>query len=66
MDITTETQNVIHKYIKDKKYITETGTLKVSFQDVVVLIVVLQDEYNRTKDPKIRTAIAELDYKRFD
>jgi len=65
MDISVDTQNTIRKYIKNKKYISDTGTLKVSFQDTVALIMMLQDEYNRTKDPKIRKAINEIDDERF-
>ena len=65
MDISVDTQNTIRKYIKNKKYISDTGTLKVSLQDTVALIVMLQDEYNRTKDPKIRKAINEIDDERF-
>jgi len=65
MDISVDTQNTIRKYIKNKKYISDTGTLKVSLQDTVALIMMLQDEYNRTKDPKIRKAINEIDDERF-
>lgn len=65
MEISIDTQKTIQKYIKNKKYISDTGTLKVSFQDTIALIMMLQDEYNRTKDPKIRKAINEIDDERF-
>jgi len=66
MKISADTQNTIRKYIRDKKYISQSGILKVSFQDKVILIIMLQDEFNRTKDLKIRRAINELKDKRFE
>lgn len=65
MKITTDTQKVIQRYIKDKKYISDSNTLKVSFQDMVVLIYQLQDEYKKNRDPKILQAIKELEDERF-
>jgi len=65
MKISANTQYVIRKYTKNKKYIPESGILKISFQDNIALITTLQDEFNRTKDNLIKKAIDELRDKRF-
>ena len=66
MKISADTQYVIRKYIKDKKYIIDSVTLKISFKNTVDIIVLLQREFNRTKDKGIKKAIDELRDNRFE
>ena len=60
--ISKNTQEVIQKYIKDKKYIKNSNTLKISFDDQVEIATKLWDAYKETKDKKIQQALKELGY----
>jgi len=58
MKISSETQSIIKKYYN--RFISPSGELISSHQDTVLIILTLQDEYQRNKDPLFKKAIEEL------
>ena len=60
--ISKNTQEVIQRYIKDKRYIKDSHNLKISFDDQVEIATKLWDAYKETKDKKIQQALKELGY----
>lgn len=62
--ISKNTQEVIGKHIKDKKYVDKSNTLKVSFDNILSLLNRLNDELKSCEDKeerlKIKKAIDEL------
>ena len=62
--ISKNTQEVIGKHIKDKKYVDKSNTLKVFFDDMLTLLNRLNDELKSCEDKeerlKIKKAIDEL------
>lgn len=62
--ISNNTQEVLGKHIKDKKYVDKSNTLKVSFDNILSLLNRLNDELKSCEDKeerlKIKKAIDEL------
>jgi hypothetical protein len=65
--IPLNTQEVIRRNSKNKKYISDSNTLKVSFDDILNIITNLKDELKQTKDKEkqvqIQKALEELNNK---
>jgi len=66
MYITSETQKIIQKYIKCKKYKIHLGRLEMSLQDLTMVILILQDRYHATKNEELKHAINELSECRYN
>lgn len=60
MKISNETFNILAKRLKCRKRVLHDNTLDLSIQELVMLILVLEDEFSRTHDHNLKKAIDEL------
>jgi hypothetical protein len=65
VNLSSNTQYIIRKYIKNNKYSIILKTFKISFTDTIDIIILLQEEYTKTTDENIKKAIDELRKERF-